>query len=116
MSPILIFLAGLLVLPVGFGLTALTLRLLAWVLGKVSIDRFKNGAEVDTWAVAHVAARLAASHTRVISISFAGWAVNIISPAKRPQKQRSRETEHAVAKAVREALNEAGYPTRAKTY
>lgn len=66
MTPILIFLAGMFVLPVGFGLTTLTLHLLAWVLGKVSIDRYKNGAEVDVWAVSHVAARLAASHTRVI--------------------------------------------------
>lgn len=110
------FLAGLLVLPVGFCITVLTLRLLGEVLDKVAITKFKKRTEIDPWAIANVASRFAASTTGFASIKLAGWELVITPPVKRSMRQQDKELKNHVWKAVINGLDKAGYPTKPETY
>lgn len=111
MNTLLPFTAGLLVLPVGFGLVALTLRLLAYILGAIEHDRFPKRKEVDPWAVGAVAVRLAVSATGYTALSFAGWGIIITPPTPKEKKKRDSEVQTAVTKAVRQP-RPATYPSR----
>lgn len=112
----LVFLAGILVLPVGFCLTVITIRLLDKVLGKIALTKFKKRAEIDPWAIANVASHFAASTTGFVSLKFVGWEMTIIPPVKSSMRQQDKKLKHHIWKAVLNGLEEAGHHAKSDDY
>lgn len=98
MSSTIIFLAGMLCLPLGAGITLLTVRIAQKILKSVKIRVSRKSLKVDPWRVGITAVQLA---TRpFFHVSLAGWQFVIIAPVSKV----SKEEENKVGSAVGEVL------------
>lgn len=116
MTTILVFISGIIVLPVGFGLMLVTMRLITKVLDKFAITKFKKTTEINPLAIANVASHFAASTTGFVSIKLVGWEMVITPPVKHSMRQQDKELKGHIWKAVLNGLEEAGYQDKPETY
>lgn len=108
MGMVFVFLSGVLVLPVGFFLTLLVIRLLDTILSDVEVSFEKKCKEVDPYSIDHVASGLTASTTGYVLVKFFGWRFCIFPPKFGDKPEELLEIEESVYRAVLKGLEEIG--------
>lgn len=106
MGMVFVFLSGILVLPVGFFMTLLVIRLLDTILSDVEVRFEKKCKEIDPYSIAHVASKLTASKTGYSIIKFFGWRFCIFPPNFGDDTEKSSEIEDSVYKSVVKGLSD----------